>query len=644
MNREVTIDGKDVDINTSDIPSIIFNNPVFVDLSEIKANRTTTYKLPLTANNSRVIKALQEVNADTDFARKYHVLEESRDGLPVIINGRAKVVSTNPGESLNMSVTWGALKSIADELGSVNINELEEVFTSWSLATPFVTEGINNDVGILYFRTVIDVPSGSEDVQKNVTYKFPSMRADKVLSLIFNRISSRVVFDEAILRDFRRLWIPCLGNRAKNTYVDENATIFKYKNNDAVQLSWSPPFQDYVYVPEVEEIQYGETTFIQETSSGQKYISMTPGKYHLELDISYSYPRQKNLPLYLTFTWYNGVGREIRTHVMQINSFGSIYNDISSVDIEVTTPESAGSEEGRSKLFMYLSHIPFENTVSPDNFIDFDITTGEPPIIDFTVKSWIREDGTVFGNEYPVTTNLPQMSAIEFIKNMIFINGLYATVNQLGQTVLKRIDDLLLDIPNAKDLEPFILTPRPETMMFTYSDYAKVNTYSYQEDETQNNPSNGSIVINDETLQDTKEIIKLAFAPTDDDGVATIPLYQWNVDDETGIISVDYIGSNVQPRIITAYTPAISGSKFTGTFTEDMKFENILNDRYQLMQQVLYDPKVIEISMLMDTATLYSFNDTDIFYFWGYYWVHIQTTANGDNTAKSQFIRLATKN
>lgn len=105
MNREVYIDNQLVDITENSAAGYMFTSPIFRDITKILANRTTTYKIPRTIKNARILGFAGMVDVNTDFPYQVHDLEEWRNGL-LFIRGKCTLLKVAK-KDFELSVIWG---------------------------------------------------------------------------------------------------------------------------------------------------------------------------------------------------------------------------------------------------------------------------------------------------------------------------------------------------------------------------------------------------------------------------------------------------------------------------------------------------------------------------------------------------------
>lgn len=101
--------GKRLRVDLS-IPSGItlnFKSNIFGDLSKITCSYTYTFKLPLTANNRRVLDNADDVRCISDKIRRRLRAEYLQDGIPLFTNANLYIESTDT--CFNAVMTWGVI-------------------------------------------------------------------------------------------------------------------------------------------------------------------------------------------------------------------------------------------------------------------------------------------------------------------------------------------------------------------------------------------------------------------------------------------------------------------------------------------------------------------------------------------------------
>lgn len=124
-DQRLYIDGELVDLSEDTKFTLSIKSNLFREISDIVSNNSYTIKLPKTVRNQRILGHSDLVqNGGGTFPYKYHTAQYFRNGVQLIRNGRAAVMSV--GDEFEISIVWGlypAFSSLVEE--DKSINELE---------------------------------------------------------------------------------------------------------------------------------------------------------------------------------------------------------------------------------------------------------------------------------------------------------------------------------------------------------------------------------------------------------------------------------------------------------------------------------------------------------------------------------------
>lgn len=112
MIGELYIDGVLVDVSENTSVALTINSNLFGDVSKIASNNTYTIKLPRTAKNEGIFFGAARVQHGGADARITHTARYIVDGVPVIDNGVAQLLSA--GDEFEISISWGVFPKIED--------------------------------------------------------------------------------------------------------------------------------------------------------------------------------------------------------------------------------------------------------------------------------------------------------------------------------------------------------------------------------------------------------------------------------------------------------------------------------------------------------------------------------------------------
>lgn len=632
MGREVLLNGKQLDVMIDDNLEITYENPALQSVSDFKMSYTNTFTLPLTDKNKAIFDAIDNVNAGTSIARKYGSLYEYRDGIPVIEDARVRIKTIKPRDTqIDIEVIWGALKSISDEIGKGNINDLPGEILTWPTSNTFISPTDNVRLGWLYFDTVKNLPTGSTE-QSNIANHLPSCRADIILEKIFDQVTTSYILSDAFKIEIQKLWVPCLTKNSNIPSGDVPITnIMKGSSSGSIYTVGLY----HSKLTEIASASFGSFRPIPYQSTYSFMYLNTNNTYNVSVDVDMTIPAAVTGDVIEFTFWIRESQLSYAWHIGTHN-ITLISGTVSGMTWDNTTKKLTGTFMGSNSL-----SIDVEADVQPmildvitlkHNDISTVLAQGIGPnnaTINNTYTYWLTNEVILGpGNKIDAIYNLPKVSQMDFIKNLLALTGSYVYFDN-GTIKFDSIDNIL--DADALNIESWITTKEPKSIEISYDDYAQINRYNYAEDDNVNRNGNGVIVIEDDTLDAEKEVILLKFSATDSiRNSAFIPIFEYTD-------KVNYIGSSLKPRIINTYNSPILK---IGNFDSEMDWSTILENKYKLFKSILSDIRVVEVEMYMQMTDLYLLNTNKLYYFWGAKWIMIDITVSTDGGATGKFIMI----
>ena len=246
-----------------------------------------------------------------------------------------------------------------------------------------------------------------------------------------------------------------------------------------------------------------------------------------------------------------------------------------------------------------------------DNLVDELVQASNEPT--FLVKDWI-----------------PAIKTTEFFKAICHIFGWYLENTPDG---LKLVDyNTATDKSRAVDWSEKVISVGdvPESIEFKYADYAQRNWMRYEPDESIVYPTDadGSIDIADKTLENDKTLCTLPFAASYKDEI----IQYRTVLDENNNPVVEFIKTD--PRIMGLLENTTAPWLY---FVDNLKFANIIANKYSAYSAMLARPTVVEVQLRLDEFDLLQLDFTRPVYLARYasYFVIIEIQSDGDvSTAK----------
>lgn len=626
MGREVYIDGKKLDVMIDDNIEITYENSALQSVSDFKMSYTNTYTLPLTDKNRAIFDAIDNVNSETSFARKFHSLHEYRDGVPVIEDARVRLKTTKPNEKqIDIEVIWGALKSLADEIGKGNINDLPSHMIAWDDTAHFTTDEFQ--IGYLSFMSIANVDAGNANLVRHVKYTLPSVRVDYIIDTILSeKVSTPYSISDSLYTELKKYYIPCISMNGVTKIPDTNKVVLTpVRSSTIFRWGWQP---------------YDRCTM--NPSYSMEGASLNATYQFLQLTKKTSY----FVNAMLTVTHPDAVTGDILDFRLGYNTGSSIkwekksepvYFNGTTAIIDFTGDFTTDSERSEVEIFTQIvwTHAGHATRLEFGN-------TGNTVTCTGTITYWKKEgDGAVYGQDFDAILNLPKISQMDFLKNILAITGSYVYFKN-GVINFDLIDNILNSSP--LNIEKWITTLKSESIEYTYEDYARTNIYAYLDDDSILIDANSSINIEDETLDEEKEVVNLKLGASDPAfyDIASVPYFTQPADNSKDPTFV----SSLKPRILahrlstSSENPEGSQTRRVGVFDDSMMWANILENKYKLFRSILSDPKVVEIELYMQKGDLYLINTNKIYYFWGANWILIDLTVSADGSGTGKFIQL----
>lgn len=627
MGREVLLDGKRLDVMIDDNLEITYENSALQSISDFKMSYTNTYTLPLTDKNRAIFDAIDNVNAETSFVRKFHSLYEYRDGIPIIEDARVRLKTIKPNEKqIDIEVIWGALKSLSDDIGKTNINDLPSSMIAWDDTQGFMTDSLK--IGFLWFMSIANVEANSALLQKSVQWTLPSVRVDYIMDEILKNVSNPISISSKLRSELEQYYIPCLTMTGVANIPASEKVVLTPLRSDRI---WRWGYQPYDRMTKDANYNFDGASF----ESTLQYLLLSKwNNYFVNLDLRVNHPDAKTgdiLQFRIGYNTGNGINWDFKYPVYFTGTTATVKHtgsfDLSGADI---TPDM-------SEIFTQLVWI----SAGYATRLEFG-NAGNTSTCSGTITYWRKlGDGATYGQDFDAMLNLPKVSQMDFLKNIFAITGSYVYF-QNGTINFDLIDSILDSDP--LNIESWIITKDTESIETTYDDYARTNLYEYLDDDSILIEANSSINIDDDTIDEEKEVVSLKFGASDPVyyEIASIPTFEQPADETKS----PEFKSSLKPRILKhristdAENPTGFLSRRVGIFDDSMLWSNILESKYKLFKSILSEPKVIEIELYMQQKDLYLINTNRLYYFWGVNWVLIDLTVSTDGSGTGKFIQL----
>lgn len=122
-DQQLYIDGILMDMSEETPITLDIKSNLFRDITKMTTNTTYTINLPKTAHNMAVLEFAGKPSTSSKYPYILHTARYFRNGLEIIRNGRASVLSVK--ETIEISIYWGLFQALATlQSSDLKLNEL----------------------------------------------------------------------------------------------------------------------------------------------------------------------------------------------------------------------------------------------------------------------------------------------------------------------------------------------------------------------------------------------------------------------------------------------------------------------------------------------------------------------------------------
>lgn len=545
-NDLLFIDGELVDLDDNTKVTLNYKSNLFTDLSKIVSNNSYTIKLPKTIRNQRIIKHTDLPACNTDYPRKFHSARYFRNGVEIIPNGKAVILSIS--EAIEIALTWGnfiSLSSLIEEGKTLNELTSSGDYVQWE--PNLAISDYENSSGIIISK----INFGFKTEETSVTYH-PSVRASWLLECIQKEYGLRFNWPEEKKDIISKLIVPCLFRNGGYANQKERCCKVTIAGSQDSLLFWNT------------------------VETGSRFNE--------------------------TFKYNFATGSSILVRSIKVIANGTMVitpNFKSKNDNLVILYGESWIDENYQYLpytiiddeYPYHYNIPYEINIQEGYFFTIGIRQGwanvnrlENNSVVFAMKP--KEVQT--GDKFPIMENLPKIKIMDFIKSICFMYGLFAIPSEgNNQLSFISVDEIKSNMLKAKDWTKRVVAKsidnKPNGISYVLNDFARNNRMKWKADETVVGKYDGVIIVEDETLSYEKDIVTMPFAASDTrGGIGSVPIYSYNASGE-----LEY--KTVESRILLEQN---DNGKSKGVFTA-LDWATLINQNYQTYLALIGKPVII---------------------------------------------------
>lgn len=555
------IDGVLIDLEPSEPIACTYQRNDIAELKDRQADFTNEFKVPLTNHNKITFGNPDMVATDSIKAYRLHNAKLEQDGIEIIQNGIAIINESDENGYVNITVLSG-IYDFFQTISNKSIKDLAKLSLSnhkWTSQNAF-NSTVDNQAGFLDYTYPL-IQYGGEDALNqdfNIARQVPSFFIRKIVDYIFEEAGytkEGMIFNYDF---YNRLLLPLTDGAVRS--------------------------QEWI---KARSAKVGTSNFITSVPTSLAGISYTSGDILFEfgennliegkgVDASWIFMFGNDNSTFGVFPnnnyWVGSNDRMSQSEYIADDAYRIDVVLSIDYDIDLTFLTSAtlqfkftilknGVEIANQQSAIYSSVNFYENQNVTVNAGNIDMQQGDVITFKWEVKkvgnsgvfNTIIKKGTSFASITPqsiilvnstldIADMMPEISQVDFLKSIFQMFAISTqsdnSIKTLRCKTFKEIASTVpLDWSYKLDLSKKI------TINYRIGDYAINNLFNYKDD---NIRGNGTLVIDDNTLDFEKVIIELPYAASDDNAQIT--------SDKINVVSIPFfIGEakqNITPRII----------------------------------------------------------------------------------------------
>lgn len=543
MKEELYIKGESVDLGDSEI-TLNFKINLLGDISKITASNSYTITLPRTNKNIRLLDFPDVAGHESYMMRDYFNAEYYRNGVK-LFDAKAVLISCSE-DGFDVALTWGMSEKFIQLMNDdKSIQEFADMALPWNSSTTYDNGLVDGQRSHGYIRhnAGIDVDSNRDKI-----FIHPSVNCMRLLEEIASYYG--LTMDWGSYKQYiELLYLPLISQKANPKYNYFQAEFIKI-NDFRLEMS------------------------LNSTLSG---ISIVASNSYIKIDdLSTDWDLLVNI-----FT--NAPSNTSNVVLVRFNGDGGNFYNL------YLNSDSSGTCSYKGKIPGNINNYSYVTI----NFIiqnGYTIIEGNGGIVKLSSINYDNKQLS-YGGVYPIGSNLPDISVVDFIKQICWLFGLFAIKSDTGVSFIsvnKIIDNRDKAVDWSKKLVPTGWTAKETS--YTFGDFAQKNYFRYEENENAKS-ADGYMVVQNKTLDHEKDLVKLPYTAGGDNGdMRAVPYFKWS--DDGTIVELEDCGDRIMQLVISFDS---QGKEDARLDFSDLKFQNRVS-RFGLSsyQDLIKSPFVIK--------------------------------------------------
>ena len=553
MKEELYIKGEPVDLGDSQI-ALNFKSNLLGDISKITSSNSYTIELPRTLKNERLLEFPDVPGHENYLTRDYFDAQYFRNGIK-IFDAKA-VITSSSSDGFSIALTWG----IDDRLTRIinddrSIQEFADMALPWNSSTTYDNGLVDGQLshGYIPHNSGIDV-----DSHRDIIFIHPAANCMRLLEEISEYYD--LPMDWGNYKQYiELLYLPLISQKANPKYNYFQAEFIKI-NDFGLEMSLISPLSGI------------------SLSAANGYIKIDDLSTDWDLLVTIFTNAPSNTSNVVLVRFYGDSGNFFNLYLNSDSSGTCSYkgkipgniNNYSSVTINFIIQNGYTIIEGNGGI-VKLSSINYDNKQLS------------------------------YGGVYPIGSNLPDISVVDFIKQICWLFGLFAIKSDTGISFIsvnKIIDNKNKSVDWSKKLVPTGWTAKETS--YTFGDFAQKNYFRYEENENAKS-ADGYMVVQNKTLDYEKDLLKLPYTAGGDNGdMRAVPYFKWSENGTT--IELEDCGDRIMQLVIRFDS---QGKEDARLEFSDLKFQNRISHFGLLYyQEIIKYPFVIKDDFILTEIDL----------------------------------------
>lgn len=579
MRYDIYLAGQKADLTDDTSVTLEFTTNIFNNPGKINLGRSYTIKLPRTLRNAKLLDAPEMPAHDSKMTRRFLPANIYRNGFDLLGDARAYILATTP-EAYEITIVSNALEALqALSQSDKKLNDLPNLpYLPWigpNGHTPDYSSALSDSDGAFFADYIAGLGSSTYPSVNTATH--PCVTFWELFRRVMLSASVPYTVTPLVERALRSVVLLAAPHHAPTRNMDRASG----SKIDVAYLDGAISGGDLIYDPD-----YGMPMWDDGWDPVQSWTNNGTGFFKGESEshrVFFNFEAPSDISM-------AGVSLVVRA----TPDFGNIHaatQDLLSVPF---VQDSYGYWYAEADEPISLSNFQAYKIVLvgdyPRTWVEFTPHNDTQPVL--AVNRVHDSINLAQDNRFPLAGNLPDIKQWEFVTAAMALLGLTPSVRN-GKLDLRSITEALskgngYDWSNKVDAGD----DGPERIDYTIDGWARNNVIKYKEEDELPFSPNASLVIDDTTLAESRDMYSLPFAASNQ---SIAQHYKFN--DKGELEDVD-----ISPRVFTVVT-GDDGRRLL-RFSGDLYGDRLVQGRYSVLADAVRKPIRLTLRVRLNEVDL----------------------------------------